>query len=368
MHQSNLTAEAAGLLDVAANAATKGLAQWLTPDALARDCAALLPRHRPTVCDLTCGAGSLLQAAAHGTKAELLGFDLDTSALAQFGPHPTVTVAELTEAGDLLADAGWQGDLFVLNPPWDLHLRRERLDFLTLSEREAVRVAFHAHDGRTPRDCIDSTVATLCIALDRCSRVGEGFLLGYADTVDRLILGYNAPHFALAQHIWAYARLPGARMGISGDVICLWFARGHNTGPRDVTVPFLAATQGELSGDEAQTANSELATRLASLHLLRQSRFGPELHRHDDQWQFELPKWRAVVEELKQRRKAESARPFHLWLRPDGTIGTALSRYEERSRRVDRGKVERLHRLEGQRPLQLAVQREQRDLLRGVTG
>ncbi len=34
---------------------------------------------------------------------------------------------------------------------------------------------------------------------------------------------------------------------------------------------------------------------------------------------------------------------------------------------VDTGKVSRLHRLEGQRPLQLVVQREARDLLRGVT-
>ena len=37
--------------------------------------------------------------------------------------------------------------------------------------------AFTEHDGRTPRNCINSTVATLCMAFDHISHGGEGYLI-----------------------------------------------------------------------------------------------------------------------------------------------------------------------------------------------
>ena len=49
-------------------------------------------------------------------------------------------------------------------------------------------MAFNRHDGRTSEDTIDSTVAGLCLALDRCSPWGEGYIIANHNTVERLIL------------------------------------------------------------------------------------------------------------------------------------------------------------------------------------
>jgi hypothetical protein len=187
------------LFDSAANAAEKGQAQWFTPIEWARVLSLPLNDYRPVITNITCGNGQLLRGAVGGPqkqKSVLLGCDIDSSL--DGGPH-TVS-ADITRFYPLLCSVNWQADLFVLNPPWDLHWYRSNLD-QTLSDSNcpAVRDAFTAHDGRTSRDTIDSTVATLCMALDRSSAFGEGFLIGNEATLQRLLFTKHAPHAALAQ-------------------------------------------------------------------------------------------------------------------------------------------------------------------------
>ena len=61
----------------AANAAGKGQSQFYTPLDLGRELATPLPRCRPNLVDLNCGAGHLLQASAGRDTALLLGSDID---------------------------------------------------------------------------------------------------------------------------------------------------------------------------------------------------------------------------------------------------------------------------------------------------
>ena len=117
--------------------------------------------------------------------------------------------ADLTRLAGYLEASDWTADCFVLNPPFDLHWYRNRLAFLSQSHCAAVAAAFDRHDGRTSKDTIDSTIATLCLALDRCAPWGEGFLIANAATMERLIFAPNAPHATLAAHISARVTIDG---------------------------------------------------------------------------------------------------------------------------------------------------------------
>jgi hypothetical protein len=60
------------------------------------------------------------------------------------------------------------------------------------------------HCGRTARDTIDSTIVTLCVALDRSSTFGEGLFIGNEATLQRPLFAPNAPHRAY----FAYLGVP----------------------------------------------------------------------------------------------------------------------------------------------------------------
>jgi len=159
------------VLDSARNAGAKGQAQWHTPFEWGRALALPLPDLRPNVTDLTCGNGSLLDAVKHDSYR--LGCEIQ--------PMPEDAVeritGDITEAYPLLKTVGFQTDLFALNFPWDLHFYRDKLALLAESRLPAVQSAFAAHDGRTSRDTIDSTVAGLCLALDLGTHsAAQGFI------------------------------------------------------------------------------------------------------------------------------------------------------------------------------------------------
>jgi hypothetical protein len=61
----------------AANAAAKGQSAFYTPYPFGRQITGPLPAVRPTIVDLNCGAGHLLQASAGTDTATLLGADID---------------------------------------------------------------------------------------------------------------------------------------------------------------------------------------------------------------------------------------------------------------------------------------------------
>ena len=225
-------------LESASNAGVKGQAQYHTPPEWARILAQALPQYRPVLVDLTCGNGQLLSGAAAPSTKYLLGCDIEQPSTLNPQLSTHFVPADLTKFYPLLKSADFVADCFALNLPWDLHWYREQLAGLAESDCPAVELAFAAHDGRTGKDTIDSTIAGFCIALDRCSPYGEGFIIANEATLDRLIFAPNAPHRALAAHVWAHLIIDGGNIC---DPDCgrkpsdfktgiIWFARSHLQG------------------------------------------------------------------------------------------------------------------------------------------
>ncbi len=341
------------MLESATNAAEKGQSQFFTPLELARQLTAGLPRCRPTAVDLNCGATALLQAAHTKDTFALLGSDIDPHR-----PHiegldrmqPVERIAyDATLLYGLLKEVGFTADLFVLNPPWRLFWHRDRLADLAKSGLLAVRDAFAGVEGGAPKGTIDSTAATLLMALDLCSTLGEGYLIGNNATLERLFFAPNAPHSAVAKHIWAHVVIPGNPM--TGIDDCLWeketqfatgviyFARDHRNGPRKyVGVP------GEI---RVPDRSYQLGAELRNPHAATDPREA----------------WAAAKERVAELNGRESRTPFNLWLNVGGRIRVGLSTFERRSTKINKKEAERLFRLDGKSPMELVLQRAQRDEL-----
>jgi len=313
------------LFDSAANAADKGQAQWFTPVEWARVLSLPLNKYRPVIADLTCGNGQLLAAATIQIDAKPrsgLGCDLETPSPMPQLLSTTFVTADVTRFYPLLCAVDWKCDSFVLNPPWDLHWYREPLSKLAESECSAVREAFAVHDGRTSRDTIDSTVATLCMALDRSSSFGEGFLIGNESTLQRLLFAKDAPHKSLVEHIWAHIAIEGNicsdKVGQSGPDFrtgIIWFARGHSRG----TSFNQTLMRADIKHDDKNLLG--LVRRVcAELKSKRRThRSGPEaasyLQTHNSQ---EL--WQAAREEQLRVDGRGVFSPFNIWFDSDAGI------------------------------------------------
>jgi hypothetical protein len=347
-------------LESAANAGAKGQSQFFTPLVWGQALSQPLPRYRPIIVDLNCGAGDLLRAARRPSTTNLLGCDIEAGIkLLSTDPPIQFVGADVTRLFPLLRAVDFRADCFVLNPPWDLHWYREPLVGLAESDLPTVRAAFAAHDGRTTRDTIDSTIATLCLALDRSSDYGEGLLIANESTLQRLILGPAAPHRALAMHVWAYVVLAGNPM--TGLDNCahqedqqfhtgiLYFARGHDVGCHNAQTPPRSGLE------ETRWVCAELQAHRP------EQRLGPEpksyAHTEDtaDRWLAAAGEW----ERLHQPGKPQ----WNLSLRPDGTIRTNLSLFDTHSARVTKDQAAALFALEGRRPMQLVLQRQERAAL-----
>jgi hypothetical protein len=353
-------------LESAANAADKGQSQFFTPREFGSLCAIPLPKTRKFICDLNAGAGDLLYASANATTKSLLGNDIDTCRAHRLETDKLIIqriTADLTLLYPLLKEVGWQCPLFVFNPPWDLHWYRDRLKALAGSSLPSVAEAFKALDPRLGKATIDSTVATMMVALDLMHPRGEGMLIANDDTLQRLILDSKAPHAPLAAHIWAHLILDGNPMT----------SEKQQTWDKDKTfrtgVIYFAASH--LDGAQFTRHCADLAEFEAGVkevaNRYKYRRGGEVVSEYtipDD-----IPDvWRAVGEEWKaQHEKVRT--DYHIWLAPDGTIRTHLSLFDKESVKVDKREAERLFSLQGQRPMQLVVQASQRkDLLRAVNG
>jgi hypothetical protein len=359
------------MLDSAANAGAKGQSQFFTPLAFGQALALALPDHRPTIVDFNCGRGDLLRACAHKSTFRLLGADIDPCDIDPESKEPSPPsrpsrdtpirriTGDLTRLFPLLAEVDFRMDLAVLNPPWDLWWYRDRLTCLAESQVSAVRSAFAAHDGRTTAGTIDSTAATLMMALDRMSSYGEGLLIANNATLERLITKPGAPHGTLAAHIWAHLVIPGNLMtGILDHTFSddgsfhtgvIYFARGHTSGCQP-------------------TAKLKLLPSAFCLLPLKDSRYtlrkGAEVRGHHNEAMDTTELWTAVSEEWARLSKP-ARNDFNLWLTKDGTIETALSLFDQKSSRFLKAEANRLHQLRGKRPMQLVMQRSQReDLLK----
>jgi hypothetical protein len=380
----------------AKNASDKGQAQYLTPLPLAAELARALPDHRPVIVDLNAGGGNLLRAAATANTHRLLACDIDPSAAeSKFAsvsvpgdnpnprseiPNPKsrhvpfdVIIHDVTLLAPLLEQTNFRADLFVLNPPWDLHWHRARLNHLADSELDSVSEAFGALDPRLGKDTIDSSVATLLLALHHCSPRGEGYLITNAATANRLILDENAPHHALAKHIWATIKFPMSLFNSvpsvssvvksdSPQAIALYFARDHEDG---------------LYPPAYREVTSIDNSHVSSLQYLNNFKLPDPFYRHgrrvrwiSDTTENSHHVWAGLRIELAQRQDGQQRNDFNLWLGHDGKIRTQLSIFDEStipSRQLQR-EADALKSLDNQTPLSLVTQRAQRDLLLKAAG
>jgi len=334
------------LLESASNAAAKGQAQYFTPAAWASVLGLPLPKSRRTVVDLTAGNGQLMAGVSSGHTWRL-GCDIDPAA-ARSG----CVVADLTKFHNLLREIQFEADLFVLNPPWDLHWHRDRLKALADSACPAVAEAFAARDGRLGADTIDSTIATLCLALDFCSAYGEGFLIANEATLQRLIFAMGAPHRALENHIWAHLAINGNLCQAKADpksdfkTGVIWFARPEQSG----TPKHYAAA----SREEAAAVCKELQRN--RLRLRRGCETSGDYNYTEDTVQM----WRAAAEEWGRLTGQRKAPQWNIMLSTAGTIITDLSLFEQHSDRIEKGEVARLFALNGKSPMNLVIQKAHR--------
>jgi hypothetical protein len=297
-------------------------------------------------------------------------------------------------------------DLFVLNPPWDLHWHREALQGLMESDVPAVREAFAARDERIGRNQIDSTVATLCLALDRCTPSGEGMLIANEATLQRLIFKPDAPHHALANHVWADLRTNAEilkaetlktntemlkaeklKFSESQDVslsacqrvsvsACQRFSlsacqRVSVSAFQNVSVIYFApAHGGQCVHHQARTLAEveEICGTLARNRL--RLRLGEEARPYTLRFTEETGDlWRAIGAEWNLRNPSSIAHPsYNLWLQPDGSIGVNVSLFDQRSGRVDSRAAARLFALKDKRPMQLVIMRNERRALEEAIG
>jgi predicted RNA methylase len=364
-------------LESGANALQKGQAQYLTPVAWAQALAKALPNYRPCVTDLTCGSGTLLAGVAGASTDYLLGCDIEDISNLQspIGNGKLAFVnADVTKFFALLHRVRWQCDLAVLNPPWDIHQYRDRVAMLADSDCHAVRTAFKAHDGRTGKDTIDSTVLTLLMAADRLTTYGEILLIGNQATLDRLILKPGAPHGALREHIWANVTIPGnicdpqrngdelARQIQAGETVfqtgIIYFARDHYDGFNEEDT-LLIHPQATLE----QVAESVGAPgfRIAR----RGARLRPGCANLDS-----AKLWEAAREEWAlQTAATKTINQWNIYLDANGTLRTNLSLFDTASGRVNKQEAERLFNLNGKHPMHLVMAREsRRELDRAVNG
>lgn len=354
-------------LDSARNAAAKGQAQFYTPLEWARLLALPLANYRHTLVDLNCGTGQLLAGAAAPCTQRLLGCDIEAlghrgtenteADRSQLGVANHFVHADVTQFYPLLQQVGFEADVFVLNPPWDLHWYRERLAPLAASACPAVALAFAAHDGRTAADTIDSTVATLCMALDRCSACGEGVLIANHATLDRLIFAPGAPHAALAAHVWA-------RLAVQGNICSgkpvkaddsfftgiIYFARSHTRGAQGCRMFDHESTLLAIRRHCEQLQDQRLSLREGAGP--RNYLFTEDVH----------VLWEAAAEEWRVRQQAarQSDNPWNIWLDVDGRLRTNLSVFDERANAVKQQEAVNLHLLNGRHPMQLVLQKNDR--------
>ncbi len=360
------------VLQSASNAGAKGQAQYFTPVPVARLLAAPLPRYRPVIIDLACGSGNLLRGAVRPSTNHLFGCDIDPCPL---NTDNSITIrriiADNARLFSLLKAVDFRADLFVLNPPWDLHVYRAPLAALEKSEVLAVAHAFKAHDGRTSKDTIDSSVATFCMALDRCSIEGEGFIISNNATLQRLILVPDSPHHALASHCWAHIAVDGnicsnsAEPGNSSNTEpfrtgILYFARDHTLG--------LHPHARDFGGKVRTMEDLEEATR--HIYLSRRDwREGREVRSISGS--LDTPElWFAVAEEWDRRNTTSlNAKPsgYNLSLAHNGTINASVSLYDTRSSRITQDEAKSLFHLRGKKPMQLVMMRSERQLLERAT-
>lgn len=347
------------VLGSAENAAQKGQSQFQTPIEFAKVISPLLPPTRDTIVDLTAGAGQLLAGLTVSDTSHLLAVEIQKMNNAKldrpaYDPvHWGRITGDATLVFPLLVSAGFRADLFALNPPYDVHMYRERLVSLFESDLDSVVTAFRATDPNLKDTLIDSTIAIWLMSLDRMTVRGEGVLIANHATMERLVFGPDAPHAALSNHVWARFVMDGNPM--TNDKKSRWqddykteiiyFARAHTSGCR-YTVTELADVN-QLSMAIGRTQRHRYRLGLAVM-FSNQTQQDPSTVEVFD----------AVKEEWRQRTRKDGLYrdDYNIWLDAQGCIQTQLSRFDLLNHKVDRELASRLHSMKGRRPMDLVMQ------------
>lgn len=361
-------------LDSAENAAQMGQRQFFTPPDLAKALLAPIGRNAATaVVDLMHGSGHLLEAPR---KEWRFGIDVDARSPAHCkGKGLRTYQADVTRWYPLAAAANFQADLMLLNPPFSLRWDLSRLSALADSPVEGVAAAYAA--ARKAGTHIDSTPATLMIALDRLSRDGEGYLICNASTARRFfgdpesspqstIVNRQSSIFSpLMRYLWAWAEIPGAvyeGQNSSFTTAVLYFSRSHGTlnspAYRPLRLPLYVETP-SADPDTVATSLRRFADD-AALH-----RFGSRI-----QSDYQAIKADAIADvwdgiSAEYHALHHGARPaFNIRIAPNGTIATHLDPFRKHAYVHDRQLLSTLHGLHGQLPSALVVQQASRAALK----
>ncbi len=349
------------VLDSGANAVAKGRQQFFTPLALARALHSALPRfygQPPEVLvDLMCGSSNLLRAALPKCA---LGIDID-SRLARRPDdwdkesRTCFLNGDVTKFYPLAAEVDWRADLFALNPPYSVQWETARLAALGESNAPAVR---ETYVRLRHKETIDSTLATLLIALDLCTDKGEGYLICNENTATRFLGGpqsaienqQSAIASALRKHIWLWLSIPpGVFDNVRFDfpTAVLYFARAHEAGPFHLMAG---------SADAGVIRNTLKPVGDGQRYVLRH---GGQLHSRTDFCPTTEPVFRAIKEEY-ATLYAGKKRDWNIWLGTDGTIQRHLTPFQNHSRKIPKLKARLLNDLQGKHPMALVVQRATR--------
>lgn len=352
----------------AANAPDKGQAQFYTPVPFARAIATPLPDARHTLIDLTCGNGQLLAGAVTPSTEALLGVEIDPAAvrhctrshfkkLSSFDvDHLAFGPADLLEFAPLLEAAGFRGDLFTLNPPFSLAWPLEKLRWLEGSDVQTVRVTLQSllRSGATT---IDSTLATYLLALHFMTPDGEGLLIANHKTIQRLFYD-QSPLQPLppALHLWAQLVLEGNpctgssrnKFETESKTAILYFSRQEH--PRCCYTGHCTEADLPAAADRARRARREAGRAFT---LANSYQFNREAR----------ATWEACLTEHHERKAAAGKPRYNLWLSPDGIICTYVSLFAQKASPEIFEQAKSLHKLNGQTPFALVMQRAERDLL-----
>lgn len=347
------------VLASAKNATKKGHAAFETPFDMARALMVPLTPTRRTICDLQCGHGALLAAAANDTTRDVLGVDIDPTATAwprgwkpdtEYRiPERTVLHGDLNAAVPLLRDIGWKCDLFTLNPPFSLQWDPQ-IAQISADEAGGKNLRPSAKSADKP---VDSTLATFLIANEFLSTRGEGMMICAGAIVDKVCASEHG------RRIWLRATLPNFFPGVRLDAVTvLYFAAGH-------------ASDEPLAFDIPTADPEKVAAALVQFARHRPKWVnGKTIAR---EWECDgstVPGFKAVAGEWNRltAQKLNDRNGWNIRLGRDGRLDCWLTPFQQMSGTVPRQLAEELQSLHGQHPNALVVQKATRTALQRAVG
>ena len=357
MRKSTLHLDNLGeMLEASPDALRKGQQQFETPPEIAAALCTVLPKERPVIADLQCGHGNLLRAGANTTTTHVLGADIDPTAHCHFqkgGIWPEVNLlhGDIGKIFPLLAAVNTRFDLLVLNPPFSLRWKTEAFTDIP-GMADSIRAAQFGCTGSRGVPMIDSTLATFFMALDRLSKTGEGMMICNEATARRLIAPTEQ-----AQKIWLWLTLPNffGETITQMEIAVLYFAKDHQ-----------CKTPHEIRLDRATPAL--IRDALAGMNrrkLINGSTIDGGGWMRGDAKKTTVAPFQAVADEWKRLKDEElGKRQWNIELRPNGKIGAWLTPFERLTGKAPKELVEELQSLNGKRPMELVVTRDQREALR----